>query len=111
MTGYVPRQGDLIAVSLDSQSGHEQKGWRPALIISKDLFNRHTGLAIACPITNTDRGFPFHVRVPSGLAVTGFVMTEQVRSLDFVSRGAKRIAKASPELLEQVLAILDSCIY
>jgi mRNA interferase MazF len=111
MAGYIPQKGDFIAVSLDPQSGHEQKGRRPALVISNDLFNKHTGLVIACPITHTDRGFPFHVRIPSGLAVTGFVMTEQVRSLDFVSRGARRIAKAPLGLLEEVLGILDACIY
>ncbi|MBI2433637.1 MAG: type II toxin-antitoxin system PemK/MazF family toxin [Candidatus Hydrogenedentes bacterium] len=111
MRGRVPRKGDFIALSFDPQSGHEQKGRRPALVISNDLFNRHTGLAIVCPVTRTDRGFPFHVKIPPGSHVAGFVMTEQVRSLDFSSRGTQFIAKAPTGLLEEVLAILDSCIY
>ena len=60
MADYVPRKGDLIALTFDPQSGHEQRGRRPALVVSNDLFNKHTGLCIACPITNTDRGYPFH---------------------------------------------------
>ena len=66
MATYVPRQGDFISVTLDPQSGHEQRGRRPAFVVSKDLFNRRTGLAIVCPVTNTKRDFPFHVPVPEG---------------------------------------------
>ncbi len=55
MAEYVPRKGDLIALTFDPQSGHEQRGRRPALVVSNDLFNRHTGLCIVCPITNTRR--------------------------------------------------------
>jgi len=108
---YIPDQGDIIALSLDPQSGHEQKGRRPALVVSKTLFNSSTGLAIVCPLTNTDRGYPFHIPVPDGSEVTGFVMVEQVRSVDFRARNAKRIEYASRQLLERVLSILDACIY
>ncbi len=111
MAVYVPSQGDIIAITLDPQSGHEQKGRRSALVVSKDLFNRATGLAIVCPITNTDRHFPFHVPVPEGGGVTGFIMVEQVKSVDFHARRAKRIAHASDKLLSNVLSILDACIY
>ena len=111
MADYVPRKGDLIALTFDPQSGHEQRGRRPALVVSNDLFNRHTGLCIACPITNTLRGYPFHVAIPSGEGVTGFVMVEQVKSIDYRSRKAKRIGKAASGLLEEVLSILDACIY
>ena len=71
MPAYIPRKGDFVAVSLDPQSGHEQRGRRPALVISNDLFNKHTGLCIACPITSTRRDYPFHVSLPDGLDVTG----------------------------------------
>ena len=111
MAADVPRKGDFIVVTLGPQSGHEQRGRRPALVVSNDLFNQHTGLAIVCPVTNTRRGYPFHVAV-SGIAnVTGFVMVEQVKSIDFRARKAKRIGKASSQLLEEVLALLDACIY
>ena len=108
---YVPKKGDLIALTFDPQSGHEQKGRRPALVVSNDLFNKHTGLAIVCPITRTDREFPLHVPIPTQAKVAGFVMVDQVKSIDFRSRKAKRIGKASARLLEEVLAILDACIY
>ena len=108
---YIPQKGDFIALDFDPQSGHEQKGRRPALVVSNDLFNARTGLVMACPITNTNRKYPFHVAIPSGIVVTGFVMVDQVKSLDYHSRRAKRIDKAPTALLEEVLAILDACIY
>ena len=111
MPEYVPRKGDFIAVSFDPQSGHEQKGRRPALVVSNDLFNRHTGLAIVCPVTTTHRNFPFHVALSREKNVTGFVMVEQVKSVDFRTRDASRIGKASDQLLFEVLSILDACIY
>jgi mRNA interferase MazF len=111
MKPYIPRKGDFVAVTFDPQSGHEQRGRRPALVVSNTLFNEHTGLAIVCPVTNTDRDFPFHVRVVDGTNVTGFIMVEQVKSIDFRARNAKRIGRASDSVLEEVLSILDACIY
>jgi mRNA interferase MazF len=111
MKRYVPQKGDFISVTFDPQSGHEQKGRRPALVVSNDLFNQKTGLAIVCPITTTDRNFPFHVAVVGNPNICGFVMAEQVKSIDFSSRQAKYIGKASEELISEVLAILDASIY
>jgi mRNA interferase MazF len=108
---YLPKKGDFIAVSLDPQSGHEQKGRRPALVISNTLFNERTGLAIVCPITRTRRAFPFHIEVTGEARVSGFVMVEQVKSIDFRSRDVIPIGKASEALLQEVLAILDACLY
>ncbi|OHE12452.1 MAG: mRNA-degrading endonuclease, partial [Sulfurimonas sp. RIFOXYC2_FULL_36_7] len=79
---YIPKKGDLVILTFDPSAGHEQQGRRPALIISNEVFNKHVGLAIACPITNTDRNFPFHVKVESD-NLTGFIMTEQVKSIDY----------------------------
>ncbi len=111
MAAYIPRQGDIIAITFDPQSGHEQKGRRPAFVVSKELFNRRTGLAIVCPITNADRNFPFHVPIPDGSQLTGFVMVEQVKSVDYRSRRAKCIEHGDDGLLSDVLSILDACIY
>jgi mRNA interferase MazF len=108
---YVPRKGDFVAVTFDPQSGHEQRGRRPALVVSNTLFNEHTGLAIVCPITNTDRDFPFHVAIMNDPEVTGFVMVEQVKSVDFHARKVRRIGKVSGDVLEEVLSILDACIF
>ena len=111
MKSYVPKKGDFVAITFDPQSGHEQKGRRPALVVSNTSFNEQVGLAIVCPLTTSDRGYPFHIAVTDNLKVTGFVMVEQVKSIDYVTRKAKMIAKASNELLDEVLSILDACIY
>ncbi len=108
---YTPRKGDFVVLTFDPQSGHEQKGRRPAIIISNTLFNQHTGLAIVCPITNTNRNFPFHVEVPSASSLSGFIMVEQVKSVDFKQRQIKFIEKAPIETINEVLGILDACIY
>lgn len=110
MGTYVPRKGDFVSLSFDPQSGHEQKGRRPALVISNDLFNKHTGLAIVCPITNTDRAIPFHLPVGPSIKLTGFVMVEQVKSVDYVTRRVKFIEKAGVDLLNDVIAVLDVCV-
>ena len=111
MASYLPAKGDLVAVTLDPQSGHEQKGRRPALVISNDLFNQRTGLAIVCPVTNTRRRIPFHVALPEETSVTGFVMVEQVKSIDFRARRVKFIEKIPTPSLNEVLSILDACVY
>lgn len=111
MGDYIPNKGDFVALTFDPQSGHEQRGRRPALVVSNDLFNRHTGLCIVCPVTNTRRNFPFHVSIPDGEKITGVVMVEQVKSVDFQARSATRLGKAPETVLDDVLSILDACIY
>ena len=110
MVPFVPRQGDFVTLSFDPQTGHEQKGRRPALVVSRTLFNSRTGLCICCPITSTRRGYPFHVDVPDGLPVSGVVMCEQVKSIDYRARSAQLIAPAPHALLANVLAILGACL-
>ncbi len=111
MREYIPKKGDFISVTFDPQSGHEQKGRRPALVVSNTLFNEKTSLAIVCPLTTTHRRYPFHVAVIGNPDVKGFVMVEQVKSVDYRARQAKSIGKASNDLLDEVLSILDACIY
>lgn len=106
---YIPKQGDIVVLTFDPQAGHEQQGRRPALIVSNEVFNKNIGLAVACPITNTDRSFPFHVKIDSQ-KLTGFVMSEQVKSIDFRARQVKFIEKATDELLENVLGIVKSIL-
>lgn len=110
MPAYVPQKGDFITLSFDPQSGHEQRGRRPALVISNQPFNAATGLAIVCPITNTNRNIPFHLPVPSSSTLTGFVMVEQVKSVDYTARNAKFVETAPQQLLENVIAVVDACI-
>ena len=109
MVKYIPEQGDIVALSFDPQSGHEQKGRRPAIIISNKTFNQHLGLAFACPITNTKRDFPFHIEIQSE-NITGFIMGEQMKSIDYNSRNIKFIEKANQKTINQILGIIDSII-
>ncbi|AXH11957.1 type II toxin-antitoxin system PemK/MazF family toxin [Halarcobacter bivalviorum] len=107
---YIPKKGDLVILTFDPQAGHEQKGRRPALIISNEAFNKALGLAIACPITNTNRDFPFHVKLESE-NLTGFIMTEQIKSIDFNARKVKFVEKVDEETLNKVLGITKSVIF
>lgn len=107
---YVPEKGDLVILIFDPQVGHEQKGRRPALIISNKSFNKALGLAIACPITNTNRDFPFHVKVDTE-NLTGFIMTEQIKSIDFNARKVKFVESLDEETLNKVLGITQSIIF
>lgn len=107
---YIPKKGDLVILTFDPSAGHEQQGRRPALIISNEVFNKHVGLAIACPITNTDRNFPFHVKVESD-NLTGFIMTEQVKSIDYNVRKVKFVERVNDEVLEKVLGMLESVVF
>ncbi len=111
MADYTPSKGDFVTLTFDPQSSHEQRGRRPALVVSNTLFNQHTGLAIVRPVTKTDRGFPFHVGVPNDPKVAGFVMVEQVKSIDYRTRKVRHIGTASDAVLDEVLSILDACIY
>jgi len=106
---YIPSQGDIVYLDFNPQSGHEQSGKRPALIISNQVFNSHLGLAFACPITNTDRNFPFHVKL-NNLKTTGFIMCEQMKSLDYNTRKISFVEKANSEVIETALAIVDSIL-
>jgi mRNA interferase MazF len=108
---YIPKKGDFVVLSFDPQSGHEQQGRRPALVVSSSVFNKHTGLAMVCPVTNTFRGFPFHVPVPAETRLTGYIMVEQLKSVDYTSRKVKFVAKAPRVALDEVLSILDACLY
>lgn len=110
MPAYVPDKGDFITLSFDPQAGHEQRGRRPALIISNHLFNQATGLVIACPITNTDRRIPFHLAVPGTSSLTGFVMVEQLKSVDYRARTARFIEKAPLGFVEDVIALVEVCV-
>jgi mRNA interferase MazF len=91
---YVPDRGHLIKIDFDPGTGHEQMGWRPALVLSPASYNRPTGMAIVVPITNKQKGYPFEVALPAGLKVTGVVLSDAVKNLDWRARNARYIAPA-----------------
>ena len=108
---YVPGRGDLIWLQFNPQAGHEQAGHRPALVISPVAYNRRVGLALCCPITSQVKGYPFEVALPSGLEVEGVILSDQLRSLDWRARKAKRISRVPNEVLDEavgkLLALVD----
>ena len=105
---YIPNQGDVIWVTFDPQAGHEQKGRRPALVVSNIIFNKNTGLALVCPITNKDNRFPLHVKLKNQ-KTSGFVMIEQFKSIDYNSRNAELIEKIDEDTIVEILSRLNAC--
>lgn len=100
---YQAHQGDIIWLDFDPQSGHEQRGRRPALVVSNSSFSRYTFLAIVAPITKTMRDFPLHVRLDQRTKTQGDILCEQVKSLDIIVRNAALIETLPEDLLKEVL--------
>lgn len=103
-------QGDIVYMDFDPQAGHEQRGRRPALVVSSDLFNRVNSLTMVCPITHTDRGSPFHIRLDDRTETDGVVMCDQVRMLDLNSRRAAFEEKAPDDVLSEAVDIIRGII-
>ena len=103
---YVPERGDLLWLTFDPQAGHEQGGRRPALVLSPVGYNRRANLAVVCPITTQAKGYPFEVKLPTGLSVTGVILADHLKSADWVARRAEFAAKAPAEVLADVTAKL-----
>lgn len=103
-------QGDIVYLDFDPQAGHEQKGRRPALVVSNDLFNRVSSLTMVCPITHTDRGHPFHVRLDNRTKTDGVIMCDQARMLDLNSRRAAFEEKAPADIVAEAVDLIRGFI-
>jgi mRNA interferase MazF len=103
---YVPERGDLLWLTFDPQAGHEQAGRRPALVLSPAAYNRRARLALVCPITTQAKGYPFEVALPTGLPLSGVVLTDHLKSADWTARRAEFVAKVSADVLAEVTAKL-----
>ncbi len=101
--GYAPERGDVVWITLNPQAGHEQAGRRPAVVLSPGAYNARVGLAILCPITNQVKGYPFEVQIPAGLPVTGVILADQVKSLDWRARDAEQMCVLPEETMAEVL--------
>ena len=108
--GLFPEQGDIILLEFDPQTGHEQKGRRPAIVVSNRSFNQFTKIAVVCPITNTNRQFPLHVPLDQRTKTSGVIMCEQAKSLDIVARKASFIEKAPLDILQEVTYLIISSV-
>lgn len=100
---YVPDRGDLIWLTFDPQAGHEQAGRRPAVVLSPKIYNAKTRLAVCCPITSHEKGYPFEVALPHDLPVVGVVLSDQLKSLDWDARRAEFIAALPEPVIREIL--------
>jgi mRNA interferase MazF len=108
---YVPERGDVVWISLNPQVGHEQAGRRPAVVVSPRSYNGKVGLGLFCPITSRVKGYPFEVAIPEGLPVSGVVLADQVKSLDWRARQAELAARlpvnTAAEVVGKLAALLE----
>lgn len=111
MNTYIPDKGDLIWLQFSPQAGHEQMGLRPGLVVSGYAFNKASGLCLVCPITNTKRNNPFRIALSSQSSITGFIMADQIKSLDYSARKARFVEKVHKDNLMDVLGLLDAMIF
>ena len=107
---YIPERGDVAWITLNPQAGHEQARRRPALVLSPAAYNGKVGLAILCPITNQIKGYPFEVLMPPGLGVTGAVLADQVKSLDWRARRAELMCRVPEATVAEVLRKLRTLL-
>ena len=104
------KQGDIIWLNCDPQTGHEQKGRRPALVISNETFNRFSSLTVVCPITNTNKKHPFHVKLDKRTKTTGVILSDQARTLDIKARNYEFIEKIPDDILFEVIDVISGFI-
>ena len=107
---FVPDRGDAVWISFDPQSGHEQAGRRPALVLSPAAYNERVGLAIMCPIASHVKGYPFEVALPAGLPLSGVVLADQVKCLDWRSRKVVLGCALPSTTVAQVLRKLNALL-
>ena len=107
---YVPDRGDAIWLEFDPQAGHEQAGRRPAIVLSPADYNVRSSLAIVCPITRHQKGYPFETALPNDLPISGVVLADHARSLDWRARHAELICPLSEDIVEEVAAKLIALI-
>ena len=103
---FVPETGDFVWLTFDPQAGREQAGRRPALVLSPRKYNAKSGMALACPITNQSKGYPFEVPVPVNHGATGVILADHVKSVDWRVRRAEKAGRCPAEAIEEVRARL-----
>ncbi len=100
---YIPNRGDVVWINMNPQAGHEQTGRRPAVVLSPNSYNAKVGLALFSPVTNKIKGYPFEVIIPEGYKVTGVILSDQIKSLDWKVRNAEFFDKIPESVTLEVL--------
>ena len=107
---YIPERGDIVWLEFNPQAGYEQAGHRPALVLSPKAYNEKVGLALFCPITSNVKGYPFEVVLPEKHKVSGAILSDQIKSLDWQVRKAKLMACTPKDVLEEVLSKIHTLL-
>lgn len=107
----VPSKGDLVYMQFNPQSGHEQSGKRPAIVLSPQSFNKVTHFAVVCPITRQKKGYPFEVELPDGSPIDGVVLTDQEKSIDWQSRDMNVVGQATEEVVQECIELIHTFLY
>jgi mRNA interferase MazF len=108
---YIPDRGDIVFLNFDPTKGHEQRGHRPALVLSPISYNRKTSLALFMPITNKQKGYPFEVVLPAELKTQGVVLADQIKCLDWRDRSIEFVEVAPESLIEAVQAKIEPLLF
>ena len=111
MIAAAPDAGDIVWISLDPQAGHEQAGRRPAVVLTPKRYNQASGLCIAVPVTGKIKGFPFETPLPEGLPVSGVVLTDHLKSLDWEARRAEVVGRVPEYVLDDIRAKLKPLLF
>ena len=110
MVKYIPKQGDIVYLDFNPTKGHEQRGFRPAIVVSKDVFNENTNMVMVCPISTNTKEFPTHYCLEDSKKIKGSVFCEHIRSIDFEIRNLQFVEKASENDLISVMMLTSACI-
>lgn len=109
-TAFVPAAGDFVWLTFDPQAGREQAGRRQALVLSPKEYNVRSGLALACPVRNQAKGYPFEVAVPAGQGASGVILVDHLKSIDWKARRAELLGRCTDEAMEEVRAKLAALL-
>lgn len=107
---YIPERGDLVWLTFNPQAGYEQAGRRPAVVLSPAMYNKKVGLALCCPITSQVKGYPFEVALPDDLHVSGVILSDQIKSLNWRAREAVKIARLPDTTTQEVLSKINTLL-
>ncbi len=111
VNSYVPSRGDIVYLDFDPTKGHEQRGYRPAFVISPQVYNEKTSLALFMPITKQQKGYPFEVILPSGLKTHGVILADQMKCLDWKARGVQFVESVPQAVTEEVQAKIATLLW
>ena len=107
---YIPKQGDIVYLDFNPTKGHEQSGFRPAVIISNNVFNENTKMVVVCPISSNNKEFPTHYHLEDTIKIEGSVLCEHIRSIDYEIRNIKFVEKLSDNDFISIITLLTACI-